>query len=467
MGRGLPSRTARRPAPAAVAALAALAALALLAADAWLAPESAEAAVRPAVKNAAIQNAAARVADDGSRARDLQAASGEVIAEVRVHGNYRTPDEEVLRIASVSPGAALPAGGTGAVAERLRASGRFEAVDVRKRYRSMTDDSQVALIIIVTERPGVEKGGVMPGPITRLRNAIMVSPALEYADGYGVTAGGRLAFADVLGRRGHVSIPLTLGSTRGAAVEADKTLAGGPLRRLRARASAVSRENPAYGVRDRRGEVSADAGATIGGALGFSVRAAWADIAFGSIRDRSVSYGAGLTLDTRANPAFPRNAIVLSAGWDVLDPGSGPAVNRYALDGRAYAGLPRSSVLALRVKAETADAPLPVYERRLLGGFSSLRGFRAGAFTGDNLAAASLELRVPFHSPMQMAQTGLVLFGDAGAVSDHGAKLRNADVHCGAGAGVYVRAPLLQLEIDVAHGFGRGARVHVTAGFRF
>ena len=103
----------------------------------------------------------------------------------------------------------------------------------------------------------------------------------------------------------------------------------------------------------------------------------------------------------------------------------------------------------------------------LLGGFGSLRGFRAGAFTGDNLAEASLELRVPFHSPLHLGQTGLTVFGDAGAAYDHGVKLSDARVEYGAGGGWYLRVPLFQLEVDVAYGFDSGTRVHVTAGFKF
>jgi len=440
------------------------AAVAAVLAHAWLAPA-------PAAEAAPIRPAASAAASGASGADpvalDEQGGPGEVIAEVRVRGNYRTPDEEVLRIAAVSIGTPLPAGGPEAVAERLRRSGRFAAAEVRKRYRSLTDESQVALVIVVAERPGVERGGVMPGPMKRLRNALMFSPTADYADGYGVTAGGRFTVAGALGTRGHVSVPLSIGSTRRAALELDKTPGSGPVRRLRAGAAAASRENPAYGLRDRRGEVSAEASGSIGRLLGVAARAAWADISFGEVRDRAVSYGASLTFDTRANPAFPRNAVFLSAAWIVVDPASGPAVNRCALDGRAYAGLLGSSVLALEVRSETTDRPLPVYERRLLGGASSLRGFRAGAFTGDNLASASLELRVPFHSPMRVAQSGVVLFGDAGAAYEHGIRLRDASRHYGAGAGVYVRAPLLQLEIDVAHGFGRGTRLHVTAGFSF
>jgi hemolysin activation/secretion protein len=174
-----------------------------------------------------------------------------------------------------------------------------------------------------------------------------------------------------------------------------------------------------------------------------------------------------VSVDTRINTAFPRNAIYASAAWDALKPQAGSTVNRYTLEGQAYAGLIGSSVLALRARTETADRPLPVYERALLGGFGSLRGFKAGAFTGDNTATASVELRVPFHSPLRLGQTGLTVFGDAGTAYEHGVKLSDTRAEYGVGGGWYLRVPLFQLEVDVAYGFDSGTRVHVAAGFKF
>ena len=396
-----------------------------------------------------------------------QPVAPEVVAEVRIHGNYRTPDADVLQLAGITAGSPIGAGGIEAVAERLRKSGRFDAVEVRKRYRSLTEAEQVAVIIIVHERPGVEKGGVMPGPLKRFGNTIMAVPTFDYVDGYGVTAGGRLSFVNVFGKEGHIVLPLTVGSTRQAAVEIDKTLRSGPVRRLVGGVSEASRENPAYDTRDLRTEVWVEGSRPLGSVVSVDARAGWTDVSFGDVRDQFPSYGARLVIDTRVNPAFPRNAIYASAAWDALKPESGSTINRYTLDGRAYVGLVGSSVLALRVRSETADAALPIYERRLLGGFTSLRGFKAGSFTGDNLATASLEIRVPFHSPLRIGQTGITVFGDAGAAYDHGTRLRNADVDYGVGGGWYLRVPLVQFEIDLAYGIDRGTRVHVAAGFKF
>lgn len=396
-----------------------------------------------------------------------QTAGPEVVAEVRIHGNYRTPDDEVLKLAGIAVGSPLEAGAIDAAADRLRRSGRFDAVDVRKRYRSLDDAAQVSVIIAVTERPGVEKGGEMPGPMKRVRNALMASPSLEYVDGYGIIAGGRLSFVNVLGQGGHVIAPLSVGSTRQAGIELDKTFGTASGGRVHGGYRIISRENPGYDIRDLRNQFWVEGSRRFARVLNASTRAGWADVSFGDVHDQLFTGGASLSLDTRVNPSFPRNAVVASAGWEGLSPDSGPTVNRYTLDGQAYLGLIGSSVLALRARTETADGPLPVYERALVGGFGSLRGFRAGAFTGDNAANASVELRLPFHSPLRLGQTGLKIFGDAGAAYEHGVALADARFEYGAGGGWYLRVPLFQLEVDVAYGFDSGTRVHVMAGFKF
>jgi outer membrane translocation and assembly module TamA len=295
----------------------------------------------------------------------------------------------------------------------------------------------------------------------------MVSPSLEYVDGYGFIAGGRLSFVNVLGKGGHVVAPLTVGSTRQAGIELDKTFGGGSVQRVRGGYAIISRENPGYDIRDLRNDFWVEGSRQFGRVFNASTRAGWADVSFGDVHDQLVTGGARITVDTRVNTAFPRNAVYGSAAWEALVPDSGSTVNRYTLDGQAYVGFIGSTVLALRARTETADAPLPVYERGLLGGFGSLRGFKAGSFTGDNLATASLELRVPFHSPLRLGQTGLTIFGDAGAAYEHGVKLADAPFEYGVGGGWYLRVPLFQLEVDVAYGFDNGTRVHVTAGFKF
>jgi len=403
-----------------------------------------------------------------SAPRSIAAAQApEIVSEVRIHGNYRTPDADVLALAGVKIGEPIDSAGIDAIAERLRKSGRFESVEVRKRVRSLTSTDQVVLIIVVEEYPSTAKGGGVPSPLRKLGDSVMLLPTLDWVDGYGLTYGGRISFVQVLGKQGLIAVPLTWGGTRQAAVELDKTLNGGPVRRLHAGASLVSRNNPGFDIRDFRKSVWADAATPAWKATSFGVRGAWSDVAFGDTLDRLTTYGAGVVVDTRDNPAFPRNAVYASAWWNGLSPEAGSTVNRYRLEARGYLGLIGSTVLSVRALSDTADRVLPDYEKALLGGVDTLRGFAAGSFVGDNLAAASLELRIPLHSPMNVGQSGLTVFADAGTAYDHGTRLSDATAHYGAGIGWYVRAPFVQFGIDVAHGSGGDTRAHVTAGLRF
>jgi len=400
-----------------------------------------------------------------------------IVGSVRVHGNYRTPDAEVVRLAGVTIGQPLPPGGTAAVEARLRKSGQFVDVEVTTRFRTLDEAGEIALLVVVQEFPssvigepviGLPKLPRPPNPLRRLGNAAMFSPILDWVDGYGATYGARASFVHVLGKEGRLSIPASWGGRRQLALEAEKNFPTGVVGRVAAAASWSRRENPAYDVGDERKEISGDVLVPIKRRhLNLGLSGGWTDVAFAGLDETFTTYGARLVLDTRANPAFPRNAIYASAGWRVLDPEWGPRINRYRYDAQAYVGLFGTSVLALRGVSETADARLPVYERALAGGMSVLRGFRAGAFTGDNLTAGSVELRLPSHSAMRLGNHGFTLFGDAAAAYDHGTKLADATWHYGVGVGWYLRAPMVSLNVDVAYGIDRGARAHVAAGFKF
>src|SRR4029077_1118308 len=80
-------------------------------------------------------------------------ASADVVAGIQVQGNTVTPDEEVRRLADVRIGMTMDDTTIEAVAARLRAAKRFDRVEVRKRFASIEDPSQIMLVIIVDEGP--------------------------------------------------------------------------------------------------------------------------------------------------------------------------------------------------------------------------------------------------------------------------------------------------------------------------
>jgi outer membrane protein assembly factor BamA len=393
----------------------------------------------------------------------------EVIREVRVHGNHTTPDTDILAIAQLVLGGSASPDNIAAAEKRLRESNRFSAVEIRKRFRSITDPSDILVIVLVDERAGVSDTDLTPGPLKRFRVAGMWLPVLDYADGYGFTYGARVSFVDVLGRRSRVSVPLTWGGERQVALEVDRAFERGPFSRVEGSLSLTRRENPHFEIGDTRkmARVRAERSLTswlrAGGGVGVT------DVAFGEVDQSHITTGADLIVDTRRDPAFPRNAIHAIVGVDHLAFDVDHSVNRRSADARAYVGLVGSTVLALRVSASQVDAPLPVYEQRILGGTSLLRGYRFGYRIGDNLAALSAELRVPITSPMNLGRFGFKGFVDYGTVYPHGAKLSEQTFDRGIGGGVFLTATVLRMGLDVAwpRGDTKKPRWHFGLGVTF
>jgi outer membrane protein assembly factor BamA len=404
----------------------------------------------------------------------LQApAPAEKIAEIRVHGNATLSDEVVLKLAGVTVGIPLDAGGTDAIEKRLKDSGRFDEVHVRKRYRTLEMD-EVALVLFVHERPGVSATGEPPSMARRIRNRLMFFPILTYDDGYGWTYGAQTAVVNALGKGTRLAVPLSWGATKQATVEADRTFKTGPLTRLTGTFGVTQRENPHFLTDDRRTETTARAERrlfnmlTLGGELGHT------QITFLPEEESFWTTGADATLDTRRDPSFPSDAILAGVAWTRFHPigessfgVSGDPVDRVRLDARGFKRLFGQNVLALRAEYDTASAPLPDYEQWLLGG-SSLRGVKPGVYAGDKRFLWSAEVRVPFSSPFSVGRVGFNAFMDGGATAPYGERIQDQPRHKSAGAGLFLIATVLQLNFDVSRSIdGKSTRFHFGTGFTF
>ncbi len=402
-----------------------------------------------------------------------------VVTEIRVHGNHSTPDEEVLRFAGLSEGQPADARSLEGARTRLLQTGRFPSVDIRTRYRSLTDTSRVAVVILVEEHPSVRPIDVgmpaIPGPMGRLRRSSMFLPILDYMDGYGLTYGARVSFVGTIGRNGRLSVPASWGGTRQIALEADRTFDRGPLTRLRGRAGLWRRENPFYRVGETREEIQGEASRRFGATVGFGLTGSLANVRFGDLDTRATTVGAFGEVDTRRDPIFPRNAVYLRStiarmGFEGTDD-----VVRMSHDLRGYVGLFGQTVLATRIHLIDTNGQTPPFANVLVGGAATpwetrtamLRGMRAGSFAGANLVAASAEVRVPFSSPLRAARTGIALFYDTGVAYAHTEGWRDRRLERGIGAGLFIAAPFVQLQLDVARGIDRSTRVHLTTGIAF
>ena len=401
------------------------------------------------------------------------AQPAEVIAEIQVHGNHVTADADVIALAGIAIGSPFTADTIAQARAKLKSAGKFEEVDVLKRYASIADPTKITVVIVVNEGPvRVEFETGADGEevaVVKRRGGfgnLMFLPILDGEDGYGLTYGVTASRADVLGKRSRLSVPLSWGGTRRAGVELEKNFVSGPFTRVEVGGAIQRRTNPAYEEHDdrRRGWVRAER------ALGYFRLGATAGlerVSFGPLDDDLKTIGGDVTFDTRIDPTFPRNAVMATAGWERVSFESGGTLQRTRLDGRGYLGLIKQSVLAVRVMREGANGHQPAYLRPLLGGWSNLRGFEAGAFVGDIVVAGSAELLVPLSSPLSVGRLGVSVFVDTGVAYDYGQRLKDQVRQTGIGGSVWMSATVFRLSLSVAHGRGAGTRVNFGGGLTF
>lgn len=395
----------------------------------------------------------------------------ETVAEIRVHGNVTLDDIAVVTLAGITLGSPLEANGLDAIKQRLLDSGRFDTVEVRKRYRTMAMD-EIAIVLLVHERPGLTKDGLPPTLARRLLGQLQFFPILGYEDGYGLTYGARFSLVNVMGRGTRLSIPLSAGGTKRIAIEADKTFRTGPLTRLSGSFGFTERENPHFDLDDGRLEVKARAERRLFDMVTLGGHIARTRVSFTPARDQLWIPGADVTLDTRRVPSFPSDAVLATAAWSRVTPigaasFGGDSIDRYRLDARGYKRIFRQNVIAVRAQYDTASAPLPPYEQWLLGG-SNLRGTSAGAYAGDKRLLWSGEVRVPFSSPLSQGRVGFNVFMDGGAVARYGEQIFDAPRYRSAGAGLFLTFAVINLNLNVARSLDdKRTRVHFGTGFTF
>lgn len=398
-------------------------------------------------------------------------APAETIAEVRVHGNVTLDNAAVVALAGITLGAPLEAGGLDGIKKRLQNSGRFDTIEVRKRYRTLAMD-EVAIVLLVHERPGLTKDGQPPGVVRRIRGRLLFFPILAYDEGYGWTYGARLSLVNAIGKGTRLSVPLSYGGTKRVAIEADRTFRSGPLTRLSGSFGVAERGNPHFLVDERRVEFKGRAERRLIDMVTLGGDVSRTRVTFDPVRDQLWTTGADATLDTRRDPSFPSDAILATAAWSRLNPigatsFGADSIDRYRLDARGYKRLFGQNVVAVRAQYDTASAPLPVYEQWLLGG-SSLRGTAAGSYAGDKRFLWSAELRVPFSSPLSQGRLGLNVFMDGGVTAPHGQNIFDAPRYRSAGAGLFLNFAVVNLNLNVARSLDdKRTKVHFGTGFTF
>jgi outer membrane protein assembly factor BamA len=430
----------------------------------------------------------------GPKGPALQAAGpaqqpkAETVAAIQIQGNTVTPDEEMRRLAGVQIGMPFDAATLDAVAARLKAAKHFDRVEVRKRFASIDDPSQITLVIVVDEGPvKIVMTGDPDRPTRVVRKrlpTLMPYPILSREDGYGFTYGARLTLAEPqwLGKNSRLTFPRSWGGTRQAGVTLEKRLPGAPIDRVTATANVSRRHNQAFDQDDDRARLSVRGEREFTRAFRVGGGGGWQRASFEGVSDQFAQVGGDVVFDTRTDPILARNAVYGRAEWEHLQFGNGPlstpttpggyagyqgSANRTELDGRGYLGLVGQTVLAARVLRLDSDRPLPPYLQPQLGGLSTLRGFRVGSFVGDTLVTMSAEVVQPLTSPVTFFKLGVTAFIDRGTVYNKGERFGDQTMQQGYGGSVWIAAAFFRLNVAVAHGRGATTRVHVGGNVTF
>jgi len=399
------------------------------------------------------------------------AAAQEVIAAIQIHGNHITTDAEVTQIAGLTIGAPFGPTTIADVTSRLKASKKFQEVTVLKRFASIADASQIVVVVIVDEGPmRIELPDVPGGPVQVVKRRgfhnLMWLPILTGEDGYGLTYGVRIARPDIIGERSRLSFPLTLGGTKQAGADLERTFVSGPVTRVAGGGVLQSIHNPGFDADDNRRRIWGRAEKAFG-LLRVAGDAAWQHVSFLGAEDQVKSFGGEAVVDTRIDPVLPRNAVFAKASIERFFVDDTPSFRQWRLEAEGDVGLFRQMILVLRAVRQDADHPLPPYLKPLLGGNSNLRGFEAGSFIGDVVVNGSLEIRIPLTSPLDIGKLGVSVFADTGKAYAYGERFEDQPYHTGVGGSVWVAATAFRMSLAVAHGLGASTRVNFGVGITF
>jgi outer membrane protein assembly factor BamA len=403
-------------------------------------------------------------------------AQQQTIVSIQVHGNTMTPDAEIIRASGLSEGETFSDALLTQTTARLQSTKRFDHVEVLKRYASISDPSQIVVVIQVDEGPVRIESGRLPGVsgapgraprvVKRGPVNVMFVPLLDSEDGYGVAYGAQLAITGHRSTSSRLVVPLSWGGDKRAAAEFQKEFAPRFAPQLKAGALVQRRTHPFFKEDADRKRLWGRAEWQLVKPLRVGTTLAWQKSSLLERDDTTRSVGADLVLDTRLDPMMPRNAVYVRVAVDRLAFSGGPIL-KTETEANGYLGVYRGSVLAARVLREDSSRPAPPYFKSILGGASNLRGFRAGYGVGDTLVAGSVELRVPLTSPLSIARFGTSMFVDVGTAYDKGQKFRDQELRKGIGAGIWASAAVFRISLMVAHGVGEGNRVHFGAGLTF
>lgn len=137
--------------------------------------------------------------------------------------------------------------------------------------------------------------------------------------------------------------------------------------------------------------------------------------------------------DTRNNEIYPRSgsfhqfSVVSFSEWT----GSDKTFTRTVLDFRRYFKVTRTHVLAVQAYGSFIEGHAPIHKLALFGGQNVMRGYYAGRYRDQHMAAVQAEYRMPL-----VWRFGLTAFGGWGDVAHRIADFNAKDLKYSTGVGI-------------------------------
>lgn len=169
--------------------------------------------------------------------------------------------------------------------------------------------------------------------------------------------------------------------------------------------------------------------------------------------------------DTTNQPFNPTTGAIDTLELEYAGRALGGDVNftKYNLDlRRFYPGFKNNQAWALRLKTGIGDGNLPELEKYRIGGAETLRGYKSGTFSGNDMLLLNLEYRFPIADKF----TG-VLFADSGNTWNSLDEVNLGEMHYSLGAGVRMNTPIGQVRLDYGFDEEGAGMPHFSIGQTF
>ena len=169
----------------------------------------------------------------------------------------------------------------------------------------------------------------------------------------------------------------------------------------------------------------------------------------GFVPGRVVSFQLGTSRDTRNSRfnATDGSIVTLTGELAAAAFGSDFSFTKYTLDAQRLFPVGEKSTIVTRVLLGSAVGNLPLQERYILGGPSTVRGLPIGFLRDNSIGVANLEYRFPMSALIPSFQDiTSILFVDAGSAPI------SLNLLVGYGFGIAITTPLGPIRIDLAWG---------------